>query len=128
MNFDDLFDRDYVDAMTYCFEMLEREHRKADMVRCQGKEAFARRQLAIRNGKVFLQGDKTVLKVGDDVYVAKCEKGDKYDLEKGLMVCIMKAFGFGTKDFLHLFENAKGQPYKEPVKNSKKSLKGDKNR
>ncbi len=73
--------------------------------------------VAIKNGQVFENGDTIALKVRDKVYTARPEKGDKYDEEKGLMVCLLKAFGIKTKDIENLLARAKG------CGNAKKSVK-----
>ena len=64
--------------------------------------------VAIKDGQVFENGDTIALKVRDKVYTARPEKGDKYDEEKGLMVCLLKAFGIKTKDIENLLARAKG--------------------
>ena len=58
-------------------------------------------------GKVIYQDTTTVLKVKDEVFIAKPEKGEKFDPEKGLLICILKAVGITTSDFLRLKDTAK---------------------
>lgn len=67
-------------------------------------------------GKVYYQEDNTVLKIGNDTFVAVPEKGDKFDAEKGLLICVAKAMGLTTTDILKLKDNA-------VHKNSKKKKK-----
>lgn len=59
-----------------------------------------------RDYEVIFHENKTILKKDGEVYIAKCEKGDKFDAEKGLMVVLLKSFGFSTSDILYLLENA----------------------
>lgn len=61
----------------------------------------------VKHGKVFYQDKRTVLRIGDDVFMSVPEKGEKYDKEKGLLICIMKAMGLSTSDFLKIKENSK---------------------
>jgi len=64
------------------------------------------RRRKFRNYKVYFQDNNTVLKKDGEVFVAKCEKGEKYDAEKGLMVVLLKSLGISTSDILYLLENA----------------------
>lgn len=61
----------------------------------------------VKNGKVYFQNKRTVLKIGEDVFMSTPEKGEKYDPEKGLLICLMKAMGMTTSDFLKLYKRAK---------------------
>lgn len=75
--------------------------------------------------EVIFQDDATVLKANGKVYVSRPEKGEKYDREKGLLVCLMKSLGLTTSKFLSLIENAKvcGKTVKNHKKNNKKGNK-----
>ncbi len=75
-----------------------------------------------KNAQVYVNGDVTTLKVGDKVYHSRPEKGEKFDLEKGILVCIAKASGYSTSDVLKLRENAK-QHRKVAKKNTKNKKK-----
>mgnify|MGYP003291453905 CR=1 FL=1 len=59
----------------------------------------------LEKAKVIFQDKNTVLRVGNEVYVAKPEKGEKFDKEKGLLVCLIKALGVTTSDFLELMQS-----------------------
>lgn len=48
------------------------------------------------------KNNTTTLKIGDKIYTAKKEKGDKMDAEKGLMSCLLKACGITTTQILKL--------------------------
>lgn len=88
---------DWIDALTFSLPTI-------------GTIKFKRDYTAkdiIKRGKVFLQDKRTVLRIGDDVFMSTPEKGEKYDAEKGVLICIMKAMGMSTSDFLKVFENAK---------------------
>ena len=86
---------------------------------------LGRARLIIENKKnkerhqVFVNGDVVTLKVGDRVYTAKPEKGEKFDLEKGLLVCLAKANGYSTSDMLKLVSDAVVQS-KKPAKKAKR--------
>lgn len=64
--------------------------------------------------------DKTVVLIADDgkKYFSRPEKGEKFDLEKGVLVCLAKYAGFTTSDILEIVEKAQIQPKKS--KNKKK--------
>ena len=73
--------------------------------------------------KIIFQNEKTVLKVGDEVYIAKCEKGEEFDPEKGLMVCLLKYLGISTSDMLYLMSKSnfdKSKYSKSHIKSDKK--------
>lgn len=59
-----------------------------------------------KHAKVIYQDDVTVLKTNGKVYTSKPEKGDKFDPEKGLLVCLVKALGLTTSDVLDLYGRA----------------------
>lgn len=61
----------------------------------------------LTDAKVIFQDDTTILIVNGKKYFAKTEKGEKFDAEKGLLVCLMKCAGLTTTDFLDLMKNAK---------------------
>lgn len=61
----------------------------------------------LTDAKVIFQDDTTILIVNGEKYFAKTEKGEKFDAEKGLLVCLMKCAGLTTTDFLDLMKNAK---------------------
>ena len=61
----------------------------------------------LTDAKVIFQDETTILIVDGKKYFAKPEKGEKFDAEKGLLVCLMKCAGLKTTDFLDLMENAK---------------------
>lgn len=106
---------DWIDASVYQVDGLTRTiHRgyvtlKNDgqtLKKWFGPSKYSAKQI-VEHGKVFLQDKRTVLRIGDDVFMSTPEKGEKYDAEKGLLICIMKAMGMSTSDFLKVFENAK---------------------
>lgn len=70
--------------------------------------------------KIYVNNGVTVMKVGDKVYKATPEKGERLDVEKGVLVCIAKYCGFSTTDILKLVEKAKIQKTKKTVKSKKK--------
>lgn len=57
--------------------------------------------------QVYVNGNVTTLKVDGKVYHSRPEKGEKFDLEKGILVCLAKYCGWSTTDILKLKENAK---------------------
>lgn len=65
------------------------------------------RRSNFENLKVIFQDKTTILIDGDKKYFARPEKGEKFDAEKGLLVCLMKKFGVTTSDLLKIRENAK---------------------
>lgn len=56
--------------------------------------------------RIFYNNQDTVLKIGDETFVAQTEKGEKFDPEKGLLVCLVKALGLTTSDVLDLYGRA----------------------
>lgn len=74
----------------------------------------------VKHGKVYFQGKRTILKIGQDIFMSTPEKDEKFDEEKGLLICIMKAMGMSTTDFLNVYSTAK------TVKEKARSIKQDK--
>ena len=106
---------DWIDANVYCLGNLERALSRKYEVKWDDipylpkrvkKIKYSASQL-VKHGRVYLQDKRTVLRVGDDVFMSTPEKGEKYDAEKGLLICIMKAMGMSTSDFLKIKENSK---------------------
>ena len=73
-----------------------------------------------RKPQIFVNGDVTTLKVDGKVYHSRPEKGEKFDLEKGILVCLAKSYGWSTTDILKLKENAKIHRKVEKKANNKK--------
>ena len=73
-----------------------------------------------REPQIFVNGDVTTLKVDGKVYHSRPEKGEKFDLEKGILVCLAKSCGWSTTDILKLKENAKIHRKVEKKANNKK--------
>ena len=54
---------------------------------------------------IWQSGDRTALKLANgETYRAKPEAGDKYDPEKGVMMCLLKACGISSSDFLEIMK------------------------
>ena len=70
--------------------------------------------------EIYVNNGVTVMKVGNNVYKATPEKGERVDVEKGILVCIAKYCGFSTTDILKLVEKANIQKTKKTVKSKKK--------
>ena len=73
-----------------------------------------------RESQIFVNGDVTTLKVDGKVYHSRPERGEKFDLEKGILVCLAKSCGWSTTDILKLKENAKIHRKVEKKANNKK--------
>ena len=86
------------------------------------REAAWRLRRRILGGKLIFNGRDTVLKVGDETYVARCEERDRYDREKGLAMCILKAMGFNASDLLKFADRG----IEFTAKKEPKTIKGDK--
>ena len=106
---------DWIDANVFCLGNLEKTLSRKYNVKWDDipylpkrvkKTKYSASQI-VEHGKVFLQDKRTVLRIGDDVFMSTPEKCEKYDAEKGVLICIMKAMGMSTSDFLKVFENAK---------------------
>lgn len=70
--------------------------------------------------EIYVNNGVTVMKVGTKVYKATPEKGERLDVEKGVLVCIAKYCGFSTTDILKLVDKANIQKPKKTVKSKKK--------
>ena len=70
--------------------------------------------------EIYVNNGVTVMKVGNNVYKATPEKGERVDVEKWILVCIAKYCGFSTTDILELVEKANIQKTKKTVKSKKK--------
>lgn len=73
--------------------------------------------------RVVFEGKTTVLITENGKYIATCEKGDKFDREKGLLVCLAKANGYSTSDILELLENANEKATKAEREKAKRRKK-----
>ena len=73
---------------------------------------------------VNLNEGVTVLKHGNSVYKAKAEKLGYFDIEKGVMICLLKAVGIKTTDYLNILERVKYNNAKsKKIKNCKCAIK-----
>lgn len=59
--------------------------------------------------KLIFRDNATILIKDGKKYVAKCEAGDTYDREKGLLVALAKANGYKLKDIQEMLKNAEIQ-------------------
>lgn len=64
--------------------------------------------------RVEFRGSATILYKDGKKFVAKCDKNEKFDKEKGLYVCLAKAAGYKFGDIQKLLDNA--QEIKQPTK------------
>lgn len=97
---------DWIDEMSRYFDIAWKNEKPALKKQAKPALKYSARQI-VEYGKVFYQDKRTVLRIGDDVFMSVPEKGEKYDKEKGLLICIMKAMGLSTSDFLKIKENSK---------------------
>lgn len=60
------------------------------------------------NEQVIFKGNKTTLKTenGKEI-ISKCRENDKFDKEKGVLMCIAKKAGYEYQDIKNLVENSK---------------------
>lgn len=63
--------------------------------------------------KLIFRDNATILIKDGKRYVAKCEAGDTYDREKGLLVCLAKANGITFNDIQEMLNNAEVQGDKD---------------
>ena len=81
--------------------------------------------------KVIFNGDTTIyVDEFGKKWISKCEKGDKFDKEKGLLVAVLKSKGVKTSTILRLLDDAMDygkvdakKTYKKIVEKDKKDLK-----
>lgn len=76
-------------------------------------------------GEVIFQDKNTILKIGNETYIAKPEKGEVFDKEKGILVCLVKALGLTTTDVIKLLNNSKTKTSKN-TKNEADTIKSNK--
>lgn len=95
-----MFIKDFLDCCTYGLSTMK--------VGVKGREIE----------KVIFQDNTTILidNFGDK-YIAKPEKGEKFDEEKGLLVCLAKFNGISTTQILSLLDSA----IRKTSKNEKKA-------
>lgn len=60
----------------------------------------------INPDKLIFKGNKTILIKDGKKYVSKCEDGDVYDKEKGLLLCLAKANGVSYEDLRKMIDGA----------------------
>jgi hypothetical protein len=97
---------DWIDSLVYGLGAVEVGIKNGKFYKIEPKKKHTAEEI-VYNGKVYQQGKRTVLKVGNDVFMSEPEKGEKFDAEKGLLICIVKAMGMKTTDFLYLAKTVK---------------------
>ena len=79
---------------------------------------------------IWQSGDRTTLKLSNgETYRARPEAGDKYDAEKGVMMCLLKACGISSSDFLNVMnivERVNPRKSEKTPSNKKSALKNTK--
>lgn len=79
---------------------------------------------------IWQSGDRTTLKLSTgETYRARPETGDKYDPEKGVMMCLLKACGISSSDFLKVMstvERVNPRKSEKTPSNKKSALKNTK--
>lgn len=60
-------------------------------------------------GKLIFRENATILLKDGNQYVSKCQSGDTYDREKGLLLCLAKANGYTYNDICEMLNNAEYQ-------------------
>lgn len=66
--------------------------------------------------KLIFRDNATILIKDGKKYVAKCEAGDTYDREKGLLVALAKANGYNFKEIQKMLANAEIQGENKQVR------------
>lgn len=69
----------------------------------------------VKDHKLIFRDNVTILLKNGKRYVTKCQAGDTYDREKGLLLCLAKANGYTYNDICEMLNNAEYQgekPYK----------------
>lgn len=61
--------------------------------------------------KLIFRDNATILLKDGKKYVSKCQAGDTYDREKGLLLCLAKANGYTYNDICEMLNNAEYQGY-----------------
>lgn len=62
----------------------------------------------IEEEKIIFKGNKTTLKTENGKkIISKCSENDKFDKEKGVLMCIAKKAGYEYQDIKNLVENSK---------------------
>lgn len=59
--------------------------------------------------KLIFNKNATILFKDDKKYIAKCHPEDTYDREKGLLLCLAKAYGYSYQDIQDMLSNAEIQ-------------------
>ena len=103
---------DLIDALVYGLGAIEVGFKDGKFYKVTPKKKYTADEI-VYDGKVYQQGRRTVLKVGNDVFMSEPEKGEKYDAEKGLLICLIKAMGMNITDFLYLSKSAKNTTKKK---------------
>lgn len=80
--------------------------------------------------KVYINGNTVVVKFKNgDSKVAKCHPKDKFDLEKGILLCLAQENGYTYKDIAELSESAINikscEKRKERKEKTRNKIKGD---
>ena len=81
----------------------ETEKSKKSAVNQHIEEEILRMKKDLLNNSHFIYaGNKTILVNKGKTYVSTVEAGDKYDKEKGVMSCLLKALGVSTSDIIKI--------------------------
>lgn len=81
-----------------------------------------KKKKSLEGTEVIVNGKTTVMIKDGKKYIAKPEAGEKFDVEKGILVCLAKASGYKTSDILELIDRIQFQP-KKVSDNKKKTNK-----
>lgn len=68
---------------------------------------MSRKKIDPNKLEVYRYDNATVVLYNGEKFVSRPEKGEKFDPEKGLLVCLMKIAGLNTTNFLEVLENVK---------------------
>lgn len=64
------------------------------------------RESRFKNCELYFIDETAMLKVGDQIFLAKPESGERFDAEKGLLVCLLKAIGIRPSEYMEILNRA----------------------
>ena len=59
--------------------------------------------------KIIVNGEATILIIGDEKTVVKCTEGEKFDIEKGIAMALLKHAGMTRGDMARLINSVDNQ-------------------
>lgn len=78
------------------------------------------KKIEMEKYKFVINGNKTIMIKDNKKIIVECDKEDEFDIEKGIMLCLLKDNDFSYSDLKYFVENAVVVNKNKGVKNGKR--------